>query len=214
MEQFFLRAWWVLALRGAAAILFGVLALAWPGLTLLTLIYLFAAYALIAGCASVAGALRHRQTEDEWWVPMLLGLVSIGAGIVAVRNPALTTLLLVLLIGANALVAGVLDLVAATRLRQAVSDEWLLVLSGLASIVFGAVVFGFPAAGALTLVWMVSLYAVVAGALWLTLSLRMRARAAAGADARMGDMRTSATAYQTHAQDRRLVPDRRTSPAR
>lgn len=215
MEQFFVHSWWVLALRGAAAILFGVLALAWPGLTLLTLIYLFAAYALVAGCASVAGALRHRHTEDEWWVPMLLGLVSIGAGIVAVRNPALTTLLLVLLIGANALVAGVLDLVAATHLRRAVADEWLLVLSGLASIVFGAIVFGLPAAGALALVWLVSLYAIVAGGLWLALSLRMRARTGTTSDARVDDVRTGSAAYsQAHAQDRRLVPDRRISPAR
>lgn len=213
MEQFFVRSWWVLALRGVAAILFGVLALAWPDLTLLTLIYLFAAYALVAGCASVAGALRHRQTEDEWWVPMLLGLVSIGAGIVAVRNPALTTLVLVLLIGANALVAGVLDLVAATRLRRAVPDEWLLVLSGLASIVFGAVVFGLPGAGALALVWLVSLYAIAAGALWLTLSLRMRARSAGTADMRAGKARTGLPAYETHVQDRRLVPDRRISPS-
>jgi hypothetical protein len=74
MDSFFVRSWWVPALRGLAGILFGVLALAWPGMTLVTLILLFAAYALVAGLASVAGAIRHRRTEDEWRIAMLAGV--------------------------------------------------------------------------------------------------------------------------------------------
>lgn len=198
MESFLVRSWWVLALRGLAGVLFGVLALAWPGLTLLTLILLFAAYALVAGFASVAGAIHHRRTEDDWWVAMLLGLVSIGAGAAAVLNPAVTALVLVLLMGANALVCGVLDIFAAIRLRRMIENEWLLVLSGLASVAFGAIVFLYPGAGALALVWLVSLYALVSGALLLVLSVRMRAH---GAARRPGE-------------ERRSHPDRRIAPAR
>ena len=189
MESFFIRSWWVPALRGVLGILFGVLAIALPGLTLLALIALFAAWALLAGCASIAGALRHRRSGDDWWVAFLLGAVSIGAGVVAVVNPALTALVLVLVMGANALVTGALDILAAVRLRRAVADEWLLVLAGLASLAFGAIVFLYPGAGALALVWLVSLYAVVSGGLLLGMALRVRKlapRAGQGPERRVG----------------------------
>ncbi|MGZ5199508.1 MAG: HdeD family acid-resistance protein [Telluria sp.] len=178
MNNFYLRTWWVPALRGIFGILFGVLALMWPGLTLLTLVALFAAYALLGGIASVIGAIGHRRVDDDWWLPLLLGLVSIGAAIVAVVNPVLTTLVLVMVIAANALVSGVLDIVAAVRLRRELQGEWLLALSGIASVVFGALVFMYPLAGAIALVWMVSVYAITTGVLLLALAVRVRAHAA------------------------------------
>jgi uncharacterized membrane protein HdeD (DUF308 family) len=196
MENFFARSWWVLALRGAFGILFGALALMWPQLTLLTLVALFAAYALLNGIAAVAGAIRNRKQEDDWWVMLLLGIVSVGAGVLALVNPEATALVLVLLIGANALVTGVLDIVAAIRLRKTIEGEWMLALSGLASIAFGAIVFFFPAAGALATVWLISLYAFVSGALLLAVALRARAvvrgRGLAHAERRsMGDRRAA-----------------------
>jgi uncharacterized membrane protein HdeD (DUF308 family) len=198
MENIFLRAWWVPALRGVLGIVFAVLAIAWPGLTLLSLVALFAAYAILAGIASLAGALRHRAGGGLRWDAVILGLVSIGAGLVAAYHPAATALLLVLIMGANALVVGVLDILAAIRLRRTIAGEWLLALAGLASIVFGALVFARPGAGALALVWLVSLYAFVTGALLLGLGLRMRTLGR-GSGA-------------TH--DRRVLPDRRMAPAR
>lgn len=175
MNNFYLRSWWVPALRGIFGILFGLLALMWPGLTLLTLVALFAAYALLGGIASVIGAIGHRRVDDDWWLPLLLGLVSIGAAIVAVVNPVLTTLVLVMVIAANALVTGVLDIAAAVRLRRELHGEWLLALSGIASVVFGALVFMYPLAGAIALVWLVSVYAIVTGVLLLSLAVRVRA---------------------------------------
>jgi uncharacterized membrane protein HdeD (DUF308 family) len=177
MNSFYLRSWWVPALRGIVGILFGLLALMWPGLTLLTLVALFAAYALIGGIASVVGAIQHRRVDEDWWLPMLLGLVSIGAAVVALSNPVLTTLVLVMVIGANALVTGVLDIVAAARVRKEVKDEWLLALAGIASVLFGALVFLYPLAGAIALVWMVSVYAIISGALLLSLGIRARSLA-------------------------------------
>lgn len=198
MESILFRSWWVAALRGLLGILFAVLAIGWPGLTLLSLVALFAAYAMLAGIASLAGAFRHRGAGQVPWDAVILGIVSIGAGLVAAYHPAATALLLVLIMGANALVVGVLDILAAVRLRQSIADEWLLGLAGSASVVFGAFVFARPGAGALALVWLVSLYAFVTGALLLALGVRMRALERAGGTG----------------HDRRVLPDRRMSPAR
>ena len=175
MHELLLRTWWMLALRGAIALLFGVLALVWPGLTLLWLVALFAAYALLGGVASVMGAVRHRHSDEKWWLIFLLGLVSMAAAVSAIVYPGLTALVLVLMMGANALLTGVLDLAVAIRLRQAIRGKWLLILSGIASIVFGVWVFLFPGAGALALVWLISVHAIVTGVLLLALAFRVRA---------------------------------------
>ncbi|MES2300192.1 MAG: HdeD family acid-resistance protein [Pseudomonadota bacterium] len=175
MNETLLRSWWMLALRGAVACAFGVLALAWPGLTLLSLAILFAAYALLGGAVWVFGAIGNRERDDHWWVILLIGLVSVGAGAIAAMHPALTALVLILLMGAHACVTGVLEVLVAVRLRRFIRGESMLVLSGVASILFGAIVFMYPSgAGALALVWLIGLYAIVTGILLLALALRVR----------------------------------------
>jgi uncharacterized membrane protein HdeD (DUF308 family) len=176
MDDTLLRSWWVLALRGVIAIAFGVLALLLPGITLLSFVALFAAFAIFGGAVWAIGAVQNRKSDDHWWVMLLAGVLSIGAGIIALIHPTLTALVLVLLIGANALVTGVLDLVVAVRLRKKIRGEILLVLSGIASIVFGAIVFMYPlGAGALALIWIIAFYAVFTGAMMLGLAVRVRA---------------------------------------
>ena len=197
MTEALMKAWWILALRGACAILFGVLALLWPGITLLTLVTLFAAYALIGGVVSIAGAVANRRRDEDWWMPLLIGLVGIGAAVVAVLQPALTALVFVLVIGAYALMTGVLDIAFAIRMRKIIRGEWLLILSGIVSLIFGALVFLFPGAGALALIWLISLYAVVTGALLLGVAFRLRTRSA----------KTGTWV------ERRTTPDRRVSVA-
>ena len=180
MNETLLRYWWMLALRGGIAIAFGLLALLLPGITLLSLIALFAAYAMFGGAVWAIGAIQNRKVDDHWWVLLMAGLAGIGAGLIALIHPALTALVLILLIGANALVTGVLDIVIAVRLRRRLHGELLLVLTGVASIVFGAVVFLYPlGAGALALVWLVGIYAIATGLLLLALALRVRAWARA-----------------------------------
>jgi uncharacterized membrane protein HdeD (DUF308 family) len=166
--------WWTFAWRGAVALLFGVLALLWPGITLLWLVALFAAYALISGIVSVVGGVVHRKSDERWWLALILGLVSVGAGIIALVHPDLTALVLVLLMGANAIATGILDIVMAVRLRKALRNDWVLVLAGLVSITFGVLVFLFPAAGALAMVWLISVYAITAGVLLLIAAVRSR----------------------------------------
>jgi uncharacterized membrane protein HdeD (DUF308 family) len=176
MDESLVNSWWVLALRGIIAIAFGVLALMLPDITLLSFIALFAAFAIFGGAVWATGAIHNRKSDEHWWVLLLTGMLSIGAGIIALVHPTLTALVLVLLIGANALVTGVLDLVVAVRLRKKIRGEFLLVLSGIASIVFGAIVFMYPlGAGALALVWMVAIYAIFTGAMMLALAVRVRA---------------------------------------
>jgi uncharacterized membrane protein HdeD (DUF308 family) len=173
MDKLIARSWWMFALRGVIAIAFGVLALIWPGLTLLWLVALFAAYALLGGGVSLVAAVRNRRI-DGWWLLLILSLVSIGAGVIAILHPALTALVLVLMMGANAIVTGVLEIVIAIREREVIQREWLLVLAGLVSIAFGVLVFIYPAAGALAMVWLISLYAITAGILLLIAAAQAR----------------------------------------
>jgi len=174
MKELLARSWWMLALQGIVALLFGVLALLLPGLTLLWLVAMFAAYALITGAIALYGAVKNRTMDKGWWLILLLGLVSVAAGVLAIFNPGLTALALVLLMGANALVTGALEIAVAIRLRKTVRNEWLLILAGLVSIIFGGLVLAFPGAGALALVWLISFYAVLSGVLLLSLAFRVK----------------------------------------
>jgi uncharacterized membrane protein HdeD (DUF308 family) len=168
------RSAWMLMLRGAVAIVFGLLAIAWPDLTLLLLVAMFAVYALLGGVVSIVAAFQIRRAESKWWLPLLLGVVSVVAGIYALVAPAVTALVLVLVMGANAIITGALDIAIAVRLRRVLRGEWLLALGGMVSILFGVLVFAFPPAGALALVWMISVYAVLSGALLFALGVRTR----------------------------------------
>lgn len=190
--EILLRSWRTLAVRGVIAILFSGLVLIWPDLTLLALTALFAAYALFTGMVLVAGAVKSRKDSEDWWLLLLIGLVSVGAGVIAIVHPAMTALVLVLVVGANALVSGVLDIVFAIRLRKTIQNEGLMIVNGLVAILFGVMVFLFPGAGALALLWLISLYAFVSGVLLLALAWRLRARAKTAAES-----------------DRRVRPNRR-----
>lgn len=198
MNDMLCRSWWMPALRGVIAIAFGTIALFWPGLTLLGLVSLFAAYALLGGGIAVAAAVRYRKTHDDWWLPLLLGASAIGAAVIALIHPALSIMVLVMLIGANALISGVLDVAMAIRLRKTLQHEWLLALNGAAAIVFGVLAFLFPGAGALAIVWMISLYALATGVLLLALAVRLRA--------------APSTPRQVQTE-RRVLPDRRMAHA-
>jgi uncharacterized membrane protein HdeD (DUF308 family) len=164
----------MLALEGMLALLFGVLALLVPGATLIVLVALFAAWALIGGVGSLIAAVKHRETDRNWWLVLLLGIVSIAAGAIAIFKPDITILVLVLIMGANAFAHGVLEIVMAIKLRKTIEREWLLVLTGVVSVIFGVLVFLFPTAGALTMVYLISLYAIVTGVMLLTLAFRAR----------------------------------------
>jgi uncharacterized membrane protein HdeD (DUF308 family) len=181
----------MLMLRGGIAIAFGVLAVLWPGLTLLVLVGLFAGYALLGGIVSIAAAFRMRGTERRWWLPLLLGVISAAAGIYAMLAPSVTALVLVLLMGANAILTGALDIAMAVRLRRVLHGHWMLLLGGALSILFGVLVIAVPDAGALALVWLISFYAIFTGVLLFGLGWRTR-RVAPGAAPPGGGRRPTA----------------------
>jgi uncharacterized membrane protein HdeD (DUF308 family) len=174
MDELLGHAWWMLALRGAAGVLFSLLALLWPGLTLLLLVAMFAAYALVGGIASVVAAIQNRSARTDWCVPLVLGLCSVAAGVIAMLLPGITALLLIAVMGVNAVVTGVFDLIAAVRLRKRGRNEPLLFFIGILSVVFGIVVLLYPGAGALALVWMIGTYALITGALLLAFAMGAR----------------------------------------
>jgi uncharacterized membrane protein HdeD (DUF308 family) len=169
------RYWWVLAVRGALAVLFGLLAMIWPGITVLALVLLFGAYALVDGVMALYTALFHRGGPGRrggWLV--LEGVAGVLAAIGAAVWPGITALVLLYLIATWALVTGVAEILAAIRLRREIEGEWLLVLSGGLSMLFGLLAIIFPGAGALAVVWLISAYAIAFGVVMMILAFRLR----------------------------------------
>jgi uncharacterized membrane protein HdeD (DUF308 family) len=160
----------MLVLRGVFAVIFGVMSLTWPGLSLATLIILFGAYALADGVFALIAAVHHRT---QWWMQVVEGIIGIAAAVVAFAWPGVTALALLYLIAAWAIVTGVLELIAAVRLRSVVQGEWLLALAGIASIAFGVLLMWRPIAGALAMVWLIGAYALVFGVLLIALGIRL-----------------------------------------
>jgi uncharacterized membrane protein HdeD (DUF308 family) len=179
------RNWWALALRGVAAILLGILAFAWPGITLFVLVLFFGAYMLVDGIFAIVAAVRAAGEEDRWWLLLIEGILGVLAGLVAFFWPGLTALALLYFIAAWAIVTGIMEIVAAVRLRQEIEGEWALGLSGLLSVIFGVLLVVLPApAGLLSLVWLIGAYAVATGVLLLILAFRVRSEAGREAPAR------------------------------
>lgn len=166
--------WWALALRGAAGILFGILAFVMPALTLAVLVLLFGAYALVDGIFNVVAALSRRSGARPWWALLLAGLVGIVAGLVAFFMPGLTALALAYVIGIWAVVIGTLEIASAIRLRKVITNEWWLGLSGALAIVFGVLLMLAPGAGALAMVLWIGAYAFIYGVFLVLLGLRLR----------------------------------------
>lgn len=166
--------WWLLVLRGVLGILFGIAAFVWPGITLLTLIILFGVYAIVDGAVAVGTGLSRTKDSPRWWTFLVEGLLSIGAGVVALIWPGVTTLVLIYMIAGWAIFTGILEIVAALRLRHEITNEWMLALGGLISVALGVLLFFQPAAGSLAIVWTIASYAVIFGILLVVLGFRLR----------------------------------------
>jgi uncharacterized membrane protein HdeD (DUF308 family) len=186
------RNWWAIALRGVAAIAFGVLAFLWPGLTLYALVILFGAFAIVDGVLALVGAFRRREGRRPDFFLIIGGLAGIAAGIIAFVLPELSALALLYVIAAWAIVTGIAEVVAAYQLREEIRGEWLLALSGAVSFVFGLFIALFPGPGALAVVWLIAAYAIVSGVILLALAFRLRARLTASDD-RGSDRQTART---------------------
>jgi uncharacterized membrane protein HdeD (DUF308 family) len=168
--------WWMLLLRGIAAIIFGGLALAWPGMTLVTLILFYGAYVLVDGVLAIVAAIAGGTLAPRWWLAVV-GLLGIAAGLLTFMMPGLTALVLLYFIAGWAIATGVFQIIGAIKLRHEIDNEWLLILGGIVSVLFGGAMFAAPGAGALALVTVIGIYAVIIGALLVALSLRLKKHA-------------------------------------
>lgn len=167
------RNWWALVLRGIAAIIFALLAFLMPGVTIFVLVTLFGVYALIDGIVNLVAVFRT-GVKDHW--PLLIeAVVGTLAGILTLLWPHITALVLILLIGFWAIFTGIFEIIAAIRLWRVVGQEWLLLLSGIASVIFGFFAVSVPAAGALAIVIWIAAYALIFGILLVAFGFRLRA---------------------------------------
>ena len=169
----------LLLLRGILGVAVGFIAFAWPGITLAVLVGIFAAYAILDGITNLFVGMRKSPQGGRSWAQVVQGMVGVTAGVLTMLWPGITALALVSFIGAWAIVTGALEIAAAIRLRRVISGEWMLVLSGMLSIVFGILVLVFPAAGAVGISWILGAYAAAAGFVLIALALRLRTQAPA-----------------------------------
>ena len=169
------RYWWLVCLRGLAAVMFALMTFLLPQISLAGLILAFGAYAFVDGVLNIVGAVRRRPATGPRWLTILNGVVGVLAGVVTVLWPELTALGLLFVIASWAIVGGVFEIVAAIRLRKEIQGEWLLALSGVLSIALGVLLVLFPGPGALALVIWMGAYSLVAGIVLFGLGVRLRA---------------------------------------
>ena len=166
--------WWAWAFRGIIAIVFGVLALMWPGLTLTSLATVFGAYVFVDGIFAIIEAFKRRRTDPRWWALLLEGLISILAGAGAVLLPGVAAIAFTTLLGVWAIVTGVLQVIQAIRYRDEIKGEGWLIAGGVLSVLFGATLLVWPLSGAITLVWLLGGYAIAFGIVMIIMAFRSR----------------------------------------
>jgi uncharacterized membrane protein HdeD (DUF308 family) len=168
------RGWWRVLLQGLAAIAFAIFTWMNPGISLAALVILFGVYALADGILAAWLGLEGRKEFDDWWVLLLMALVGIGVAVITFTTPRITAIALLFYIAIWAIVRGALEIVAAIRLRREIKGEWLLILAGIASILFGVLIMARPGAGALAVVWLIAAYAFVFGIIHVALAFKAR----------------------------------------
>ena len=168
------RHWWVPVIRGIFAIVFGIIAFVYPGLTIATLVLFFGAWVLIDGIFRIVGAIGHRASDPDWGWQLVIGILGIVVGLLTFHAPQITALALVIYIAAWALMIGASEIAIAVKMRREIKGEWFLILTGLASIVFAVLLLWNPIAGAAAVIWLVAWYAVVIGILAIFFGFRLR----------------------------------------
>ena len=174
MKEILKKAWRNVLITGILSILFGIITLFWPGVTLTTLVWFFAFSVIAQGVSVIHGSWIARDVDKNWWVFLLLGIVYIVAGIVCFANPGLTAVYLVILMGISWLVTGVLEIYAGISLRKQIQNEGWMILGGLLSVIAGLYVVLRPGAGALALLWLIGGFSIVFGIMLIMLALRAK----------------------------------------
>lgn len=167
-------AWGWILLRGVASIAFGAMAILWPGLTIVVLVVMWGAWAFVDGIASLVTAYKARDGGKPIWPLVLIGVLGIAAGLITFFAPGVAAVTLLMFIAAWAIVTGVLEIVHAIRVRKSISNEWMLILSGVLSVVVGLYMLSFPAGGALAIIWVIAFWSILFGVLLCSAALRLK----------------------------------------
>jgi len=167
------RTWWVFLVGGIASVIFGVLAFVSPGIALFVLATFFAASVLVDGIFNAIGAVQHRE-KDGWWIMLLLGILGLVVGGFALFNPPVSIVAFIYLVAFQAILLGVFTVMLGYKVRQATSREWILYVTGALSVLFGILVAMNPAAGGLSIVYLIASWAIVIGALKVLFAVKVK----------------------------------------
>lgn len=173
------RHWWILLARGILALALGIAALVLPAIFALALAVLFGVYALIDGILAIAASVRMTYTRGRWLWLLVEGAMGVIFGVAALIWPAISLVVLIVLMGFWAVLTGIAATTTAWRLRRAVSGEWFWILSGIASVVFGLAILVFPTLGVAALVTVFAFYMILAGVTYIGVAFRLRSYGAA-----------------------------------
>ncbi|MCO6508740.1 MAG: HdeD family acid-resistance protein [Snodgrassella sp.] len=174
--------WWMVLIRGGAALIFGLLTWFYPFISILIMVMFFGIYALIDGVLGVVIAINGRRTHQDWWLMLIWGMVSILAGIMTFFVPGITWLVLITFIAIWSLVSGILQIIAAIRLRKSIRGEGWMIVAGMLSVLVGIILFVNPVQGGIALTWVIGVYAALFGVMNIALAFRLRRFAASGND--------------------------------
>lgn len=166
--------WWSLALRGFFAVLFGLVALFWPGLTFAVLVFFFGVFALVDGAFAIGSAISAARVHKQWWLFLLEGVVGITVGMVTFFWPNITALMLFYLVVIWALVTGLFELIASFSVAWETADKVILGVAGVLSMVIGVLLLAYPAGGIMAVIWLIGIYALVFGVMLIVLGFKMR----------------------------------------
>jgi len=168
------RSWWLFVLRGLAAIIFGVIAIIAPQATYLALVIVFGVYALADGVLAIIAAFQMKEFVSQWWVLLLEGLAGILVGVLVFLNLQMSAVVLFVFVAIWAIITGIMEIIAAIYLRREIDHEWIMLLSGIFSVILGILLLAFPYAGVVGLIWAIGIYAIFFGILELVLAFEAR----------------------------------------
>lgn len=171
------RNWWALLIRGIAAVIFGILALIWPGATWVAIGILFGAYAFVDGIFAIVSTVRAAEAHERWWPFLIEGIIGLIIAAITFYDVGITILALYFTIAAWAFLTGILEIFAAVQLRRVIPNEGWLIFGGILSIVFAVLMLWRPIAGAVAVAWIIGIYAIVFGIMMIGFSLRLRSHA-------------------------------------
>lgn len=166
--------WWMVLIRGLFAVIMGIVAIMWPGITVMSLLMVYGIFTIADGITAIWIGVAAKHGQRIWWEMVATGVLAILAGLVAALWPGLTAMVFVVMIGVFAIIRGVFEIVAAIQLRKVIDDEWMLILSGVISVLFGGMLVARPGEGAIAMVLLIGAFMIAIGAMMIGLAMRLR----------------------------------------